>query len=166
MKPAVTPEDARQSEYYTAVHESGHAVANIVLGIGLKPKGMTIVPQKLRDGGVALGMTHSRVSGRNSKHWIRKRIMYTLAGCTAEERVNENGWQDGRDEDVDQVHTLLWEISGSPEEFSALNDELLAETAELVSKHWDSILRLADRLVQSKTLSGQEVEAIVNLRTP
>jgi hypothetical protein len=134
------------TDYCTAVHESGHAVAAIVLGFGLLSRGARIVPEKPEDDDMTLDMTHSQVSHPSSRRWLRKRVVLAMAGGIAEQCIRENGWHNGRHRDVDQVQDRISQLAGNLEAFTALKQELLAEATELISRHWESIVCVVDRL--------------------
>jgi ATP-dependent Zn protease len=139
---------------YTAYHEAGHAV--IALRLGYEVEKATIVRRQ----GV-LGRVD--VLPRTSPDDIK----INLAGQLAEALVNSN------DEQIQLGAHRDWQNARrSARKFVALGfinsrekgiliDELLAETTALVRRDRDAISRVAEALLERKTLTGAEVRQIV-----
>jgi ATP-dependent Zn protease len=139
---------------HTAYHEAGHAV--IALRLGYEVRKVTIIRRQ----GV-LGKADIR--NRTSPDDIR----INLAGALAEALVNPN------DEQIQLgAHSDWRNTRRSAREFEALGfigdqeggtliEELLHETRALVRRDKEAIARVADALLEHKTLRGDDIKRIV-----
>jgi cell division protease FtsH len=173
------PNDLR----YVALHEAGHAVAAVVLGLSLKKVFIKQCPTT----GVRVGFTDS--GGLTDNHLpsvfekeMEARLIQCYAGFRAEIKENPAASKTFRfaldEEDAYRVFVLEFCESTDPD-VGTIEDVLAyfrrhgfptahvvasfrREARELLAKHWQAVLEVADLLVQKKALSGKEVAAIVN----
>jgi hypothetical protein len=159
----------------TAYHEAGHAVASIILRVGVRY--VTIIPD-LKEGslGHCAGVSSLRSPDQYEEHHFRRiferGIIVRLAGTIAEAELTgrhgkgfnhvprtrgPSGW------DGDVAIDLAYPITGGPEELSAYLDWLYFRTRNLlrVHHHWRAVERLAAALLERKKLSGREARRVI-----
>jgi ATP-dependent Zn protease len=140
---------------HTAYHEAGHAV--IAIRLGYEVKKASIVR---RQGVLGRVTTRNRTSSPDD-------IRFDLAGQLAEALVNPNDEQVqiGAHSDWRNTRRSVSEFIAlgfiGDEEGSTLIDELLHETRALVHRDRDVIGRVADALLERKTLTGLEIKQIM-----
>jgi ATP-dependent Zn protease len=155
--------------YHTAIHEAGHAVIGRVLGI---PCGsVTIVPDEAdRSAGHALNGTPYQTW----EHWLDERgrhremavayrahIRMLMAGAEAENVILGAG-QGGDGYDQHEIALMAENlIDTTSDAWLRLAARLQGQTVQLVRKHRDKIQRVADALVERRTLSGAEIDALM-----
>jgi len=139
---------------HTAYHEAGHAV--MALRLGYEVRKVTIVRRQ----GV---LGKAEIRNRTSPDDIR----IDLAGALAEALVNPN------DEQIQLGALSDWRnVRRSTREFVALGfigdqegdiliEELLQETRALVRRDKAAITKVAEALLEHKTLTGDDVKHIV-----
>ena len=154
--------------YQTAVHEAGHAVIARVLGLTCRL--VTIVPDEEKG---TLGCAHVESPDDAWWRWIdlgkerdqfvayRARMIVNLAGEEAE-REMLGAISDGYDSDYESTTACAMEMSDvafDPDQ--RMMRRLRRQTVRLVRKHCDKIERVAAALVEQRTLSGDEIDALV-----
>ena len=158
----------------TAYHEAGHAVAAVLLGIGVSS--ITIVPD-VRE--MSSGMTEYRDTlDTTDTDRVDRYAVAFLAGPVAEARFTPEpiDWE-AKDDYIDAVGcvagitdrmTLVWgdptdlreaiERAGAEERMRGL-----VELAEgLVEKHWTQVETVAHALLEANTLEGDEAERLID----
>src|SRR5262245_2324647 len=138
---------------YTAYHEAGHAV--IAYRLGYEVKKARINPKR---GG---GSVHVR------NRWSPDDIKINLAGPLAEALVNPSDEQIQLGASGDRRNTrrnarlfVSLGFIGSSEK-NILIEELMHETKAMVRRDAEAIARVADALLEHKTLTGDEIKRIV-----
>jgi ATP-dependent Zn protease len=166
-------DEYRTMRYATAIHEAGHAVIGRVLGMLCGDT--TIVPD---DDSGGHGIIHDpddiddawKRQGRyrNFSSVYVGRIMSFMAGAEAE--IEILGEYQGADEDdrhqIARMMMSRWlhipgydeDRDGSAERFEA---RLRARTRGLVRRHRGKIERIAAALLVRRTLTAEEVEAVL-----
>ena len=158
----------------TAYHEAGHTVAAVFLYIGLKHKGVTIVPNRVRG---VLGETHVKKGFRGKPYlvnravvWrgLEKQIIISLAGEHAQRKyrpssVRSHDIADDRREAVKWLSYLALDATGEPiSEELRLHYKLLNLRAKnMVATRWPEITAVANALLERKTLTAQEVREVL-----
>jgi hypothetical protein len=139
----------------TAIHEAGHAV--VALRLGLVFDHVTTVPDDDAETDGALHWTELQSAGDLEIAAAADAIVL-LAGPFAEARLTESTLHevlagDAAGEDREALATLGLD----DEEFVAASRDAL----ELVEQDWPAIERVADALLECDTLDFDEVEALV-----
>jgi ATP-dependent Zn protease len=180
-KPARRGTYDRNDIRYVATHEAGHAVAAVVLGLGLVS--VDIHHRLLPDGGLSLGRTtipesFSALVASISEEYAMAHVVFCLSGFTAEAAVNRLvGGDIPEREAVRSLVSLaicrpvdngVGRMTITPEELRRNGQRIdgflrAAEdaAARLVRKHRAVIARVADLLLERKELTGEEVAAII-----
>jgi hypothetical protein len=177
------PNDRR----FTAIHEAGHAVTAVVLGLPLAS--VDICEREMSDGGVALGCSDlgildvMDIIGKGEVA-VMPHLIHSMAGAFAEEKVNPQArGRDCNDLDIKHQHRLamyamcnptkvkpifgrlLW-VPGEQKRIegpvNALKESARTAAARIVAEHWSAIEEVAARLLERERLSGAEVADIVN----
>ena len=134
-----------------AIHQAGHAVANLLIGHG--PRLVTI---KKKEGtfGWATRFDNEQVTQER----LRERIVSLYAGAEAERRVSpdENKEEFNAIADVKQAEEYLPYCGGTEE-------ELRKVATDLVRAHWALVERIAAELLEYKTLERGELNTIFNI---
>jgi ATP-dependent Zn protease len=133
--------DAERSAY----HEAGHAVAGRALGL---PCGRaTIVPKQGEHAGYAI------VGSRGAP--VQHRIVVGMAGAAAEAEYFGAAVCDGVDgERIDRLIVQTGLSEGTL-------DRLRQQTHALLSRHWNSVERVAEALLVRRRLAGHEIDALI-----
>jgi ATP-dependent Zn protease len=151
----------------TAYHEAGHAVASYYLFHRIKK--VTIVPDKKNDNA---GSCHSKgpsLAGIDVSISPRKQatifdnIKIFLAGEAAQARFNRRTirqWHGSSD--FHQAAGLALRLSGDARGAELLLDWLRHEAEQLVAIRWREIEVVAEALLRRRTLTGEEVRAVIN----
>jgi hypothetical protein len=168
---------------YTAHHEAGHAVIGRVLGLSCGS--VTIVPDAVGFGCTTTKsplMTldawddrgRSRFNGRDVRSVYRAYIMELMAGREAAELYcGPGGDFIGDGDDIRQIENLTrhtydldcsyFNLPGNPSADFDLN-RLRKATRGLCSRHREKIERVATALLEKRTLTAEELDALL-LRT-
>lgn len=166
----VAPADARSPAEIRAValHEAGHAVAALALGIGL-------VSVSVIEHGWSGGVTQTEPLGSVlTRTDLENLVTVYLAGRAADQVLGDMGAHSGAAVDLDMATQMLargycqWGLydalghhgSGRAEVFDFIEESikrLLVRATRLVSRHRDAVMRLADALEERRLLRGEEV---------
>jgi len=139
----------------TAIHEAGHAV--IALRLGLVFDHVTTVPDDDAETEGALHWTDLQSAG-DLEIAASADAIVLLAGPFAEARLIENTLHEVlAGEAAGEDREALATLGLDDEEFVAASRDALA----LVEQDWAAIERVADALLESDTLDFDEVEALV-----
>jgi ATP-dependent Zn protease len=155
----------------TAYHEAGHAVLAVLLGVGLKAAGVSIVPHEPDREGMnkVPSLGHCAVDMNDSVKMFQF-VSICLAGHVAQNlfRPRSSHWLElgGRGSDFYRAVTVLEASRKSKSiEDGRWTDSYIRivqkETKKLLRKQWHAVQTLASALLERKTLTGQEAEAIV-----
>ena len=146
-----------------AIHEAGHTVASVVLGLGLKS--VSIVPD-----GVSLGRTLPLDEGPREgeagfDEWLEACVVRALAGYEAERRVStpeEFGVVRVDNGDWDLASDFVFSLAGQSEDRQwILLNRCLADARVLLVRNWNNVESVADGLLSRGTLSESEVSTIL-----
>lgn len=85
-----------------------------------------------------------------------------LAGSIAQRRINPRGFRhDHSRSDYEGAEHVLWHLVGSEEEFDAYFQLLEIQTKNILNLLWEQVERVAEALLESKTLSEEELERLL-----
>lgn len=159
----------KQKLYCTAIHEAGHAVAELKFGENLI-KSVTIVPGK-----EYLGKMISRVKTRiykklevgvlsasDEKYFKIKMIVY-MAGPGAEAKfLKRKYFSRGARGDMQKIVELSYEIFCHRKVVEKYIDYIIEEAFVLVNNksHWKAIKEIANELMTHKKLTGKRCKEI------
>ena len=166
--------------YATAIHEAGHAVAAIALGLGLES--VCIEPQEIEDGVMTAGVAElpvTTIAGRGEQSAMPL-LITLLAGGFATAVVNpcahrEKGY--ARDHEYARAMAAIavctppetgdWcselgleELERNRPRAISLLEAACSATVRFVEDNWHAIEAVADRLFERKKLTGAEVAMI------
>ena len=163
------------------MHEAGHAVAAVVMG--MKLNGVDIRRQRLPDGRLSVGYTDCPVRNKVlDQESLMPALIQCFAGPLAEMHIHQRAMEttafEGDREDALRLAALAvcervdtgdgWEEVPVAEinRNSARIDDLIKlaieKATELVDEHMSAIAEVADALTDRGSLTGDEVAAIVN----
>ncbi len=156
-------------ERNTAIHEAGHVVALYHLGLSMIRA--TIVPSEEDDyWGLVIHPNYGGYEYRNKRQKaaiIRDLIVVCYAGPEAERLIAPQCDQAGWEHDEDNAWDFLREIPprncrhvGDVTFWSAL-DRLRRRARRLVLEHWSDVKRVAEALEAEKTLTGDQLWALL-----
>lgn len=152
------------SDHHTEVHEAGHAV--ITIALGLPVGGMTVMPDGDSAGHVIipdqweiLDAWEARERWRNERTALVGRILAYMAGAEAEIEILGN-CHGGDGDDRLWISRMLEDIP-SQRTLVQLEDRLRRHTRALVRRHRGAIERLADQIEQSRSLSSTKLMAYI-----
>jgi ATP-dependent Zn protease len=163
------------SLYATAVHEAGHAVIGRVLGMLCGH--VTIDADEDSSGHGIVDEPYAICSAWEQRGRYREmstviigRIMTFMAGAESEVEIL-GSCRGGDDGDRYQIRSMMltrWcpiPNHGEPgdEAWIRYESRLRARTRGLVCRHRDKIRRVANALLIRRTLSGDEVEAVIRV---
>jgi hypothetical protein len=178
--PIVSESDSYDPEniHNVAIHEAGHGVATIVLGLLLNS--VNILPKTRQDGRIQRGILDApyseNVIAGKGEDAAMPYLIQGLSGPTAERKVNHQYHKhNGGDTDFNLAKRLaVIAICGYGDaDHVVINEEQRAqvnlllhsaqfESTRLVEDRWPAIKKVADALQARQELSGAEVAAIVN----
>lgn len=139
----------------TAIHEAGHAV--VALRLGLVFDFVTTVPDERAETDGALHWTDLQSAGDLEIAPAADAIVL-LAGPFAEARLTESTLHDVlADDPAGEDREALATLGLDDDEFVAASRDALA----MVEEDWPAIERVAEALLESETLDFAEVEALV-----
>lgn len=152
----------------TAVHEAGHAVIGRVLGL---PCGHATIVADEDSSGHTLTAPPDEIreywfdhddKWRSQGTAIRARIMTFMAGAEAE-RVVLGKCKGGDGRDRYEIVTMAASIFETPlgDDWDRWEARLRRHTTALCRRHRATIERVAQALSERKTLSAQELDALV-----
>jgi hypothetical protein len=147
-------------KWTVAIHEAGHTVVALVLG--LRPGDVTIINSDGKLAGLtkcATALRGNRV--RPEKYTIHARAMVSMAGAEAERVLLNQGYNNGDRTDRANIDALISE--------DRLKARLRRMTCQLVRRHYLAIEHVAETLVVANTLSGEHInewwEAVIKRRS-
>ena len=140
----------------TALHESGHAVAHIRLGI--QQDDMTIIPDGIRSGAVSSeGIDH--VGDIKGAHNMVQAYCAGYASLIAHGYSNERALV-GCDDDFEKAFELIefWDLKLNLERYKALTVELMSQPMNLAA-----VQLLADYVLKKERVAGDVIEVLEEL---
>jgi len=179
--------------WHTAVHESGHALAQVYQQHAIPLYKVTIVPR-----GGALGVAHGMMIKERYSHFeheMRAEIVVLLAGSVAEECIYK-GRGAGASNDLEKARSLATEMVmrfGMTDEFKDVTfaefigqqDHLPGEIAtklhhevakviqecraiahQIITDHQDKLMQLVGLLMEEGTVFGSDVYDLCGLEQP
>lgn len=176
-------EHFKKDKEIVAYHEAGHAVMHYLLGEPMSRA--SIIGTTSGVGGVVFGEDSD--TQFLTKEYYENKVKICYAG-RASEQIKFHSVTQGASSDITQATGILEEYVsrlGFDEEFGLLDmnvlaekqiidksnafelmqkksKELYSETVEMLNKHYDLVEKLAKALLESETLSGKEIEEILN----
>jgi len=149
---------------YVAYHEAGHAVAYWYFFNGPRFKYVTIKPEE-----AAWGRIVGRLSRWNPdedsgvRFFVRSRdrIIRSLAGPAAERRLRGKYDHRGASGDWSAVADLVFNMTGSERQATALMRYFDIVTEEFIEFRWHDIEVVAAALLERTTLTYKEVQQIL-----
>ena len=152
-----------ESERITAYHEAGHLVLCYVLQIHFGP--ITIEPEDKDLAGLLKTDFPDDIDSREDQDEVMKNhLLITLAGPEAEEIFTgrEFDWDDpvlsGDREIVVELGSRLYGYGDIRRQIG----EDMAETKSVLSRHWKTVQRVAELLLDRRTLTADEALAVLN----
>lgn len=174
------PNDIRASAY----HEAGHAVAATVLEIGLTSAS---IRGHLGNGAPGTAMKWAP-RGLEDPEYYRRMMVAINAGPMAEELVlRESATPCVHEDDVKALQIFAFrscglgtlkddgqfffsekesQLAGHIPRVQAASEDAFVRTAEFLADHWEAIKAVAMALLDSKSLTGDEVAEIVRAALP
>lgn len=176
-------EHFKKDKEIVAYHEAGHAVMHYLLGEPMSRA--SIIGTTSGVGGVVFG--EDLDTQFLTKEYYENRVKICYAG-RASEQIKFNSVTQGASSDITQATGILEEYVsrlGFEEKFGLLDmnvlaenqiidksnafelmqkksKELYSETVELLTENYELVEKLAKALLESETLSGKEIEEILN----
>jgi ATP-dependent Zn protease len=151
-----------------AYHEAGHAVTALTLGIRLRRKGATIIPD---EGAYGMVWTQLSFRGRPDEEVtdrmhvrLEREIVVFLAGEHAQREYRSSSVRSyhgdsDRRKAVDLLGYLVPDMSS--EEFTLHYKLLSLRAKNMVKAHWPQISAVANALLERKTLTADEITELV-----
>jgi hypothetical protein len=131
-----------------AIHEAGHTVVALV--VGLRPGDVTIINANGKLAGLTKCATVLRGNRvRPEKYTIHARAMVSMAGAEAEHVLLNRGDNNGDRTDRVNIDALISD--------DRLKARLRRMTCQLVRRHYLAIEHVAETLVAANTLSGEHI---------
>jgi hypothetical protein len=186
--PGVAHYDPNDLRFIT-VHEAGHAVMTVLLGLQLIS--VDIKRRRMNDGRISVGWTNTgriRCDELDGKGEVvaMPRLMQCVAGPLAEMLLNDRAIKDGSEQGDFATARLIAAVAicgtqanadGHPEvrsnEFERHSDRIKAayesaitEADRLIVANRRAILSVAEALMERHELKGDEVRAIVKQHPP
>ena len=153
-----------------AFHEAGHAIALVVQGQVVNRA--SIVPEKGSLGRVWHPSVYHYFVGtaREQRAIARELILVSYAGWAAEVRFDPTAEELGNDSDNEAAFDLSRDYGLFPRRIEFVGDDyhheyldrLRKESARLIRKHWQAVVRVGEELYKRKRLAGDVVEKMVN----
>jgi hypothetical protein len=160
------------SDSESALHEAGHAVLHVMLGVGCKH--VTIVP----DAECAGASFHGGEYGHGAidpddedddvavlrmfaedAFWLRHATA-AYAGAEALRRSGLSNYEVGAEQDMRDAVDAINRITGDAESIDTLFAVAKRRCIVLVEYYWPEIEQVAKALIESRTVSGEQVEKI------
>ena len=149
----------------TAYHEAGHAMAGYALGRPLKT--VTIVPTEDKLGHVRFGgrsnvpRLEMQFLGPQARHRVEQDLVVTLAGGAAERRLmGRANYIGARYDHAFVADVALTFAQGNEREADAYVRWLTCRSDRLVEQWWPQIQRLADSLMEVRTVTVSDIDAL------
>ena len=151
-------------ELLTAYHEAGHAVAAELYG--QKISRVEIVGDAERTGSTeTLRFPADPDEDRSHEvtlEEVENRLRSVLAGTVTEAMVSgRTGW-DESSEDLDGAVRLAMKLVDDCEDVLPLLEDIRIDLEAVLAERWHLVERLAEELLQQKTLEGTEVRRILS----
>ena len=155
----------KKSEMATAYHEAGHAVVALRTHYAPKPKKISIIP--IPDERILSEVSYyKRMFDENGyfqpveEKRIQCSIMSLFAGEIAEKKFTGRNDHVGSQTDFDNA-IKYGELLYTTGLLGDLFDWLSVLTEAIVNKYWHEIEKVAEVLLEKKTLSGKELKEII-----
>jgi ATP-dependent Zn protease len=156
----------KRQELAIAYHEAGHAVACHFFHV--KVKSASIVPKKgeyqgcVQHEGMFRGLRPDiEVSGR-ARLQIERNIVISLAGAAAQRRHNKKSWRSYHSSsDFHYAVKLASHVCLSKADSEAFLHWLEVRADELIANQWSAVQRIANVLLERKTVPGDEIAALI-----
>jgi hypothetical protein len=157
--------EAKPAGYGMAFHQAGHAVMAFSFEIGLRCVDIRESCEEHLSGLGSKWLNDAAERGGRRPlfdDWdrVRKEIVVILAGSIAESLAGVEPNAERAAYDDGQAANLAWLLCYSDEEFDAMFKWLRLHTRWFVTAGWNSISAVAEALIESGKLSGEEVGAI------
>lgn len=145
--------------FNTAIHESGHVVAHVALGVPFR-----YVTLRPRTPGTA-GLVYIQPDHNSVNQGDDSDIITFLAGAFAEARhawTKKSGTGDLRQLELDyyRAETSSSDYQSTPIPLDGSLEAHWNATHDLVERRWPEILRVAERLTRDKTLASGDVRSL------
>lgn len=152
----------------TAYHEAGHAVMAQLCGQQITE--VEIIGDDDHSGSVrSLRFIEEQPSERDPaipSAPIERRLLCTVAGMVAESMAGGRSvWDEGCDE-LDAAVRLAMQVVGDCERVLPYLETVREHAEQVLRANWVAVERLADVLVETRRLSGEEVRKLLSPLLP
>ena len=151
------------AERLTAFHEAGHAVMAELCGRLLTE--VEIVGDREHTGSVqSLAFPPDPADGAQSGEEtedVERRLKIILAGIVAEAVLSGREDWDETSEDLDLAVRLAMRLVDDCEDVLPLLSDIGADVRRDLHAHWPAVERLANELIDRKTMTGSEVRRLL-----
>jgi len=145
------------------VHEAGHAVLHIMLGLGCEH--VTIVPDEDSAGATfhegELAEESEDMRAVAEEEFLLRHAAALYAGAEAVRQLGAKHWRVGADNDYYHATDAINRISGDPKAVDLLFKLAKRRSFLLVKHYWPEITALANQLEKARTLTGDQAREIV-----
>lgn len=151
---------------HTAHHEAGHAVLQFCLNLGVKQ--VTIVPD-YEDGSAGASWHEGEFPTDEDAEQLRmyaeeafflRHAIADYAGGEAGRRAGDADWRVGAESDYREAREMVERITHDAESIRHLDALAQRRAVVLVEHYWPEIEAVATALLESKTLTGEDVGRI------
>jgi hypothetical protein len=161
--------DAREAmQKRTAIHEAGHAVMHLYLGLGCREVTIVPNPEELSSGAA----THGGEWGEGDEDvealrafaedaFFLRHAIACYAGAEALHQCGFTDWQDGAEQDEREAVDYIASITSDAQCVDLLHRYARRRTELLVAHYLPEIEALAKALLEAQTIEKNEVQRIV-----
>lgn len=169
----------------TAYHEAGHAVAAATLDIAFEK--VTIIPQGKGAGRITYAdlepeireawAAGDRLNNAQVRQWVERQAIVTLAGSVAQRHFSpRSDWKFGREgdatfpgfgkvldpsSDMSKAVRLIDDLGFTGKVAAAYMSYVEASAEALITELWDDVRKVAQRLLEEKTLWADDVHQMI-----
>lgn len=152
-------------ELLTAYHEAGHAVMGNLVGLEIIE--LSIIPDEAQS---KLGCCHHSIyddfhpeyfSDAETPVKTKNIILLLVAGAVSEE-ILTGTWDNGADLDLQRANYLALLMASNDDEIKEIFNNRWREAYALIEQNWETVEKLAFKLVETKQLKWEQIKTIIN----